>query len=45
MEEKLELDKEIEVLEMMLNEEVEKWEKRLWEIIKELKFGEYVDRR
>lgn len=44
-EEKLELDKEIEALEMTLNEEVEKWEKRLREITKELKSGEHVDRR
>ncbi|ADV19885.1 ATP-binding cassette (ABC) transporter, putative [Cryptococcus gattii WM276] len=43
-EEKLELDKEIEALEMTLNEEVEKWEKRLQEINKELKCGEsYVE--
>lgn len=42
-EEKLELDKEIEALEMTLNEEVDKWEKRLREINKELKTGEYVD--
>lgn len=41
----MELDKEIEALEMTLNEEVEKWEKRLREITKELKTGEYVDRR
>ncbi|OXH58798.1 ATP-binding cassette, subfamily D (ALD), peroxisomal long-chain fatty acid import protein [Cryptococcus neoformans] len=42
-EEKLELDKEIEALEMTLNEEVDKWEKRLREINKELKTGAYVD--
>lgn len=41
----MELDKEIEALEMTLNEEVEKWEKRLREITKELKSGEHVDRR
>lgn len=43
-EEKLELDKEIEALEMTLNEEVEKWGNRLQEINKELKYGEsYVE--